>query len=152
MHLINTESISTFEDVARHLELEEDCLTSIKINVETHVTGAKSVESNSDKEPKQDKKEDKPSIHDHLALLPRRGDLYQVFVETTISFEVEKNDTVENVKAKIQAIEGILPSDQRLTFCQRELMDGKTLADYNIQIYSTLKIWKEWKRPELLLF
>ncbi|WCJ39389.1 hypothetical protein M5689_020380 [Euphorbia peplus] len=44
--------------------------------------------------PKQDQKGDKPSAHDHLALLPRRGDMYQVFVETpthkTISFEVEK--------------------------------------------------------------
>ncbi|XP_065852339.1 uncharacterized protein [Euphorbia lathyris] len=47
MHLINNESIRTFEDAARHLELEEDRLTSIKINVEAHFTETTSVENSS---------------------------------------------------------------------------------------------------------
>ncbi|XP_065852337.1 uncharacterized protein [Euphorbia lathyris] len=47
MHLIHNESIRTFEDAARHLELEEDRLTSIKINVESHFIETASVENSS---------------------------------------------------------------------------------------------------------
>ncbi|XP_065852335.1 uncharacterized protein [Euphorbia lathyris] len=49
MHLIHNESIRTFEDAARHLELEEDRLTSIKINVEAHFTVENSSNNNANK-------------------------------------------------------------------------------------------------------
>lgn len=76
-------------------------------------------------------------------LLSLRGGM-QVFVKTlsgkTISVECEPDESIESLKEKIMAKEGVPADQQRIIFGGKQLDTQKTLSDYDIDDDSTLHL------------
>ncbi|KAL7602557.1 hypothetical protein Lser_V15G22993 [Lactuca serriola] len=83
----------------------------------------------------------------HLSLW-LRGDM-RIFVKTltgeTISMVVESSETIGNLKKKIRKIDGNPLSRYYLIIAGKNLEDGKTLRDQNIQNGSTLHMILRFK-------
>jgi hypothetical protein len=60
----------------------------------------------------------------------------------TITLSYQPTDSIGQLKAHLEYIEGIPIGAQRLIFGGQELHDGYTLSDYNIQKWHVLHLWR----------
>jgi ubiquitin C len=79
----------------------------------------------------------------NLVILPFKID-NKIFVKTLdgkrITLDIQTKDTITNIKEKIQDKEGISPSEQKLYYIGRQLVDDRGLSDYYIKNRSILHI------------
>ena len=81
-----------------------------------------------------------------LCLVPITASAMAIFIDLKIvgqanlTLEVEQGDSIDNIKEKIRDKTGFSPDAQRLFFGEKELENGRTMADYNIHKESTLRL------------
>ncbi|GAA5895612.1 uncharacterized protein JCM6883_001562 [Sporobolomyces salmoneus] len=74
-----------------------------------------------------------------FVLLTKHG-LLMGMLTKILAFSVESTDSVSAIKSQIAAREGVPAEEQRLIFAGKQLEEGLTLADYDIQKESTLDL------------
>ena len=81
-----------------------------------------------------------------LCLVPITASAMEIYIDLTITgqahltLEVVSGDSIDNIKEKIRDKTGFSPDAQRLFLGEKELENGRTLADYNIPKESTLRL------------
>jgi len=81
-----------------------------------------------------------------MSFVPMMASAIEIYIDLTIvgqanlTLEVVSGDSIDNIKEKIQEKTGFSPDAQRLFFGEKELENGRTLADYNIRNESTLRL------------
>ena len=80
------------------------------------------------------------------SFVPMMASAIEIYIDLTIvgqanlTLEVVSGDSIDNIKEKIQEKTGFSPDAQRLFFGEKELENGRTMADYNIHKGSTLRL------------
>ena len=81
-----------------------------------------------------------------MSFVPMMASAIEIYIDLTIvgqanlTLEVVSGDSIDNIKEKFQEKTGFSPDAQRLFLGEKELENGRTLADYNIQKESTLRL------------
>ena len=80
------------------------------------------------------------------SFVPMMASAIEIYIDLTIvgqanlTLEVVSGDSIDNIKEKIQEKTGFSPDAQRLFWGEKELENGRTMADYNIHKESTLRL------------
>ena len=88
--------------------------------------------------------DDKKGLTDYEKEGIASGRLMQIFVKTltgkTINLAVSRNDTIQDVKKRIEDKVDVPPEKQRLIYAGKQLRDEAKLSDYNINKESTIHL------------